>query len=180
MSSWEIFSICGDYIYICETPRSSVYMYLNTRNVPKWQTYKHIHGGRRIPNQQKFRNFAPRVRVATRLPEMDDSTRVPHPPAANYEAHERQLTMNRARRRQRLTSETPEQREMRLVMERVRTRCCLASETAEQWETRLCQCRAPQSTSFKPKECYARGEHWKVQRTESPDYINFGPVNSSV
>ena len=58
---------------------------------------------------------------------MDDSMRAPQPPTAGHDAYERQLTMNRARRWQRLASETPEQREARPVRRRRR----LASETAE-------------------------------------------------
>ena len=34
----QIGNVFHIYIYICETARSSVYVYLNTRNVPKWRT----------------------------------------------------------------------------------------------------------------------------------------------
>ena len=45
---------------------------------------------------------------------MDGSTRAPHPPTADCEAYERQLTMNRPRRRKRLALENAEEREARL------------------------------------------------------------------
>ena len=148
----------------------------------------------RIPNQQKNSKLRPTcIYTLAVFQEMDDSTRAP---TADYEAHERQLTMNRARRRQRLASETPEprearlstrrarrrqrlvsetpeQRETRLVMERVRTRRRLASETAEQRETRLCPCRARRTrqTSQIHEACLASQRSAMLQRRalESPE-----------
>ena len=72
--------------------------------------------------------------------DMDDSNRARTRQCLAVETPEQRearLSTQRARRRQRLASDIPEQREPRLVVERAHRRRRLASETAEQRETRL-------------------------------------------